>query len=73
MTHVTISGNIGSGKSTLVGKLMEKMMGVRDVLFVPEPVADWKVQLENFYAGKPNSAFLLQKQIFKVSGGGEGY
>lgn len=68
MSIISIEGNIGSGKSTFVGKLKEYYKDNRKVVFLDEPVDDWlKIRdenndtiLTNFYRDTDKYAFSFQ-------------
>ena len=70
----SIEGNIGSGKSTLVGILNEKLRHIAHthVIYVQEPVSEWdnikdrdgKTILEKFYADQPKYAFSFQMMAY---------
>jgi deoxyguanosine kinase len=75
MVHIfSIEGNIGSGKSTLVRVLSEKLRYIAQthVIYVQEPVSEWdnikdrngKTILENFYADQPKYAFSFQMMAY---------
>ena len=62
---VSIEGNIGSGKSTLVNFLKEKYSD--KILFIDEPVDEWKKMkmdnkdvLEHFYLDQKKYSYLFQ-------------
>lgn len=65
---ISIEGNIGSGKSTVVNYLKEYYKNNNDVVFLLEPVNIWssitdengKSILENFYENKEKYAFSFQ-------------
>lgn len=68
---ISIEGNIGSGKSTLIKYLKEhlpKRLKNDPIIFLPEPVAEWetirdidgKSMLENFYEDKKKYSFPFQ-------------
>lgn len=64
---ITIEGNIGAGKSTLVDVLKTKYSNRTDVLFLQEPVDVWskitqngKTVLELFYGDQPKYSFAFQ-------------
>ena len=69
-TILSIEGNIGSGKSTLVSHL-SNIMG-KIVIFLQEPVDEWKTikdikgetMLEKFYKNQTNYAFAFQMMAF---------
>ena len=75
MVHIfSIEGNIGSGKSTLVRVLSEKLRYIAHthVIYVQEPVSEWdnikdrngKTILENFYADQHKYAFSFQMMAY---------
>ena len=39
---VSVEGNIGAGKTTIIDKLQEKMRSNKDILFLREPVDVWE-------------------------------
>ena len=39
---ISIEGNIGSGKSTLLANLKQYYKGHSDIVFVDEPVSEWR-------------------------------
>jgi deoxyguanosine kinase len=62
---ITVEGNIGSGKSTIL-KHLESLKN-DDIVFVPEPVAEWlnikvneKNVLELFYENQKENSFWFQ-------------
>lgn len=64
---VSIEGNIGSGKSTILNILRKKYQRNEDVVFVDEPVSEWnkvkdgdKSILELFYHDKEKYSFAFQ-------------
>lgn len=69
MTTISIEGNIGSGKSTLVDALKIRFP---DMIFVDEPVKDWELihdengvtMLQKFYEDKRAYAFPFQMMAF---------
>ena len=68
---ISIDGNIGSGKSTLVKKL-KKNFQTKDIIFIDEPVDEWltikdnndKNILDNFYKDKLRWAYTFQNCAF---------
>jgi len=75
MVHIfSIEGNIGSGKSTLVKVLSEKLHHIdnKPVIYVQEPVSEWdnikdhngKTILEKFYADQSKYAFSFQMMAY---------
>ena len=69
---VTIDGNIGSGKSTLMKSLRDRYASNPFVIFVDEPVSDWDnvvdengtTMLALFYANTKKHAFEFQMMAF---------
>jgi len=69
---VSIEGNIGGGKSTLLKKMREKYSDNKNVVFVDEPVDDWEsikdengiTMLELFYQDQNTHAFAFQMMAF---------
>lgn len=61
---VSIEGNIGSGKSTVLSHLeyLYKHQNI-DVVCYPEPVEEWQTCLENFYKDMTRWSFALQMKI----------
>lgn len=64
---ISIEGNIGSGKSTILNLLRNKYKGNENVVFVDEPVSEWnevkdgeKSILELFYNDKEKYSFAFQ-------------
>jgi len=75
MVIISIEGNIGSGKSTLVanlGKELESWFPKQHVLFLQEPVDVWNTIkdengvtiLENFYKNQEKYAFSFQMMAY---------
>merc|ERR1711898_84840 len=66
MTLISIEGNIGSGKSTILKLLKQK--SDKSIIFIDEPVSEWqtikdssgKNILELFYANKQRYSFTFQ-------------
>ena len=54
---ITIEGNIGSGKSTIINNLKDKYN------VIEENVKDWKDWLSNFYKDKKKYSFGFQMQV----------
>ena len=56
---ISIDGNIGSGKSTILKHLRERLFGNKNFVFVDEPIKEW---------GKitDNSITILEKFFFTV-------
>jgi len=69
---VTIEGNIGAGKSSIVGKMQEKYSGRKDIVFVQEPVDIWESvcdengtkMLNLFYQNIKEHAFAFQQMAY---------
>jgi deoxyadenosine/deoxycytidine kinase len=64
---ISIEGNIGSGKSTILKELEKMNYNVSDVIFVHEPVSEWlniklgdKNALELFYENQKENSFWFQ-------------
>jgi len=70
MTLVSIEGNIGAGKSTLISTLKTKFSNT--VVFVDEPVDEWSTIrdddgvtiLQKYYADQKRYAFAFQMMAF---------
>jgi deoxyadenosine/deoxycytidine kinase len=68
MTLISIEGNIGAGKSTLIETLKTKFS---NVVFVDEPVDEWSTVtdkdgttvLEKYYADQKRYAFAFQMMV----------
>lgn len=68
----TIEGNIGSGKSTIIEKLKNKLNNFNEFIFLPEPVDEWnKIKdnsgvtiLEKFYNDKKRYSFSFQMMAY---------
>ena len=70
---ISIEGNIGSGKSTLVKNLLAKSLTIDlDLIFLQEPVDIWKTIkdkngvtiLEKFYTNQEKYAFSFQMMAY---------
>lgn len=69
---LSIDGNIGSGKSTLVTKLRERLKDNKDVVFVDEPVKEWEDikdatgsnMIKKFYGNVKKYAFAFQMMAY---------
>lgn len=59
---VSISGNIGCGKSTVLNHFRTQCYDTR---FIEEPVDEWKPYLDAFYANPAKYALPLQLEILK--------
>ena len=71
---VSIEGNIGAGKTTLIRKLQEKYKHRTDIIFLEEPLAIWETFqdpedgssiLEKFYGNPSKYAFPFQILAFQ--------
>ena len=71
---LSIEGNIGAGKTTLIRKLQEKYKHRKDILFLEEPLAIWETFqdpedgsniLEKFYENPSKYAFPFQILAFQ--------
>jgi len=71
-TVVSVEGNIGSGKSTLMSQLKQKYEGNEGVIFLKEPVDEWAeikdangiTILEKFYGNQEKYSFPFQMMAF---------
>jgi deoxycitidine kinase/deoxyguanosine kinase len=69
---ISIDGNIGSGKSTLMGKLKTYFINNKNVVFLKEPVDEWDTirdennvtMLEKFYADQKTYSFPFQMMAY---------
>jgi deoxyadenosine/deoxycytidine kinase len=70
---ISIEGNIGAGKTTIIDKLQEKMRANTDVLFLREPVDIWESIkdpdsgeniLQKFYGNPTKYAFSFQVMAY---------
>uniref|UniRef100_A0A6C0LLR0 Deoxynucleoside kinase domain-containing protein n=1 Tax=viral metagenome TaxID=1070528 RepID=A0A6C0LLR0_9ZZZZ len=69
---ISVQGNIGSGKSTLVAKLKEVLGVKKRICFLQEPVSEWeKIRdsnntsiLELFYGNQEEYAFQFQMMAY---------
>lgn len=69
---ISIEGNIGSGKSTLVEALRQKFEGVNNICFLQEPVDIWNTiqdkegntMLTKFYADSKKYSFAFQMMAY---------
>ena len=69
---ISIEGNIGSGKSTLVEELRQKSILREDICFLSEPVNDWesiqdtdgKNIIEKYYENQNKYAFPFQMMAY---------
>lgn len=67
---ISVEGNIGSGKSTIL-KILRKKYNDNDIIFVDEPVSEWnqikagdKTILELFYQDKDKYSFTFQVMAY---------
>ena len=71
-TIVSIEGNIGSGKTTLMSNLREQYKNNQLVIFLKEPVDEWSLIqdengttiLEKFYADQEKYSFAFQMMAY---------
>ena len=69
---ISIEGNIGTGKTTILSKLEEKYAGDKTVVFIKEPVDVWEQIrdasgeniLQKFYADSAKYAFPFQVMAY---------
>lgn len=69
---VSLEGNIGSGKSTLMRYLTQQYEGKKHIVFLQEPVDEWSevkdendvTILEKFYADQKKYAFSFQMMAY---------
>jgi len=69
---ISIEGNIGSGKSTLVEGLRQKYMSHNEICFLQEPVDEWECVrdtngqtiLEKYYGNQERYAFSFQMMAY---------
>ena len=69
---ITIQGNIGSGKSTIVKKLKDKYGGEKNICFLQEPVDIWNnikdkkgnTILSLYYENQKEYAFSFQMMAY---------
>ena len=66
-TIISLEGNIGSGKSTILQIMQQKYQNNPNVIFVDEPVSEWnlikdgnKSILELFYEDQAKYSFAFQ-------------
>jgi deoxyadenosine/deoxycytidine kinase len=70
MRIISIEGNIGSGKSTLIKNLKE--LNLENIIFLPEPVEEWnkikdtngKTIIEKYYEDQKKYAFSFQMMAY---------
>jgi deoxyadenosine/deoxycytidine kinase len=71
-TVLSIEGNIGSGKSTIINFLKEKYKNSSDFIFLPEPVDQWEqikdkdnnTILSKFYNDQKKYSFAFQMMAY---------
>ena len=71
-TILSIEGNIGSGKSTIINYLKEKYSDSGNIILLPEPVEEWeKIKdndgqtiLEKFYGNQQKYSFAFQMMAY---------
>ena len=72
---VSVQGNIGAGKTTLLNTLRSKLNRDANVVFVSEPVDEWRTKrfrdgnmsmLDLFYQDMKKNAFLFQVNAFNT-------
>ena len=70
---ITIEGNIGAGKSTLVETMRERYKNRDDIVFLQEPVDIWstitqdgKTMLELFYANPKKYSFAFKIMAYNT-------
>lgn len=71
-TLLSIEGNIGSGKSTLIDHLKHHYQGDTRIVFAPEPVSEWEkikdkegvTMLQKFYMDQDKYAFSFQMMAY---------
>ena len=69
---ISIDGNIGSGKSTLISEMKKQMKDNKNIIFLQEPVNDWISLtddkndniLNKFYQDKDRWAYVFQNFAF---------
>ena len=69
---ISIDGNIGSGKSSLVSILKERFSDAKNICFLQEPVDEWNTirdkegitALENYYKDQTKYAFSFQMMAY---------
>ncbi len=69
---ISVEGNIGSGKSTLVEMLKEVLGKEKDIIFLQEPVEEWntirdkngQTILEKFYGDQQKYSFAFQMMAY---------
>jgi deoxyadenosine/deoxycytidine kinase len=63
---ISIDGNIGAGKTTLINQLKERFNSSKNIVFADEPVSEWEKLglLQLFYSDKVKYSFLFQMGAF---------
>lgn len=69
---ISIEGNIGTGKSTFIQNLQNRIEPSKDIIFLQEPVDDWNsikdennvTILERYYADQDKFAFQFQMMAY---------
>ena len=72
MKIISIEGNIGSGKSTLIKKIKQNDSFLKNIIFLDEPVDDWNTIvdsngvtiIEKYYSDQKKYAFSFQMMAF---------
>ena len=68
----SLEGNIGSGKSTILRQLQQRLVGNPNIIFLQEPVSSWEeikdnqgiTILEKFYDNQEKYAFSFQMMAY---------
>ncbi len=72
---ISIEGNIGAGKTTILDKLQERLSGNPDIIFLREPVDIWETIrsretgeniLQSFYGNPKKYAFTFQVMAYST-------
>ena len=69
---ISIEGNIGSGKSTILKELKDHFKDVKNIIFLQEPVSEWntikdisgKTILSKFYEDQKKYSFAFQMMAY---------
>jgi len=72
MQFISIEGNIGAGKSTIVNLLKEKFSNNSEIIFLEEPISEWndikdlegKTILTKFYEDQKSYSFSFQMMAY---------
>lgn len=72
MQFISIEGNIGAGKSTIVNLLKEKFSNNSDIIFLEEPISEWNdikdlegnTILTKFYEDQKSYSFSFQMMAY---------